>query len=158
MRSTKLWKILFKTYRLPYDPNVRPYWINLVAILMFTLLILDVPQALGMGNTIETTKRRSLCSAAFFCLHGAPVGDGACDVPETTALQLLFALLVLLALLILLVTLDAVVLLHNSSHLPGISLLLWRKRGVLSPHFPGKGVARPKSLCYNVSLENCVIF
>lgn len=52
MRNTKLWKILFKTYRSPYDPNVRAYWINLVAALLFALLILDVPQALGMGNTM----------------------------------------------------------------------------------------------------------
>lgn len=70
MRNTKLWKILFKTYRSPYDHNVRAYWINLVAILMFTLLILDVPQALGMGNTMF-----SVCLVVFGVLVLLPVLD-----------------------------------------------------------------------------------
>ena len=70
MRNTKLWKILFKTYRSPYDPNVRPYWINLVARLLFALLILDVPQALGMGNTMFF-----VCLVAFGVLVLLPVLD-----------------------------------------------------------------------------------
>jgi len=70
MRNSKLWKILFKTYRSPYDPNVRAYWINLVAILMFTLLILDVPQALGMGNRMF-----SVYLAVFGVLVLLPVLD-----------------------------------------------------------------------------------
>jgi len=82
---------------------------------------------------------------------------GACAPPLLHTLQLLFALFVLLALLILLVALDAVVLLHVP-FTSRVSLLLWRKARILCEHFPGKGVETGKSLCYNVSLENCVIF